>query len=264
MEDNKKKGFSTFEKTGSYSLERCWFSSDNQTNADLVRFMRVDDPMKGLFVQNDPYKTVWSDLRKTEEEILSGATKTIKYEVNKCLKEEVTVTFAPENNENTFPLAILDEFEQSYIEFAKSLDNDELLKAYNRHRLEVLLQDGHLLISKAEAPGINVYHVYAWGGEASCLLFSVSNFRSDSSLRNLAGRMNKMLHIMDMRWLRENGVYWYDWGNISRSGQQAGIDQFKVSFGGEVVDQYNVLRGMTLKGKFLVFGRKIKNVFFHG
>lgn len=249
MVTNSKKGFSTFEKQTSYTLERCWFSTEPEFQSDLVRFMRVDEPMKGAFVQNDPYKTVWSDLRKTEDEILSGATKTIKYEVNKCLKEEVEVVFTTD---------ILDEFELAYSEFAKSLDNDELLKAYDRHRLEVLLEGGHLLISKATAPGINVYHVYAWGGEASCLLFSVSNFRSDNSLRNLAGRMNKMLHIKDMRWLREKGVYWYDWGNISRSGQQAGIDQFKVSFGGEVVEQYNVLKGMTLKGKLLVIGRKIK------
>lgn len=263
MSVDNKKGFSTFEKQQSYSLERCWFSMEHQTKADLVRYMRVDEPLGGLFVQSDPFKTVWSDLRKTEEEILAGATKTIKYEVNKCLKEEVTVSFAPEKKGDAFPLAVLDEFEQSYIEFAKSLDNDELLKAYNRHRLEVLLKDGHLLISKAAAPGINVYHVYAWGGEASCLLFSVSNFRSDSSLRNLAGRMNKMLHVKDMRRLRENGVYWYDWGNISRSGSQAGIDQFKVSFGGEIIDQYNVLKGMTLKGKLLVAGRKIKNAIFH-
>lgn len=260
---NNKKGFSTFEKQLTYTLERCWFSSEPQTKSDLVRFMRVDKPIKGCCVQNDPFKTVWSDLRKSEDEILAGASKTIKYEVNKCMKEDVTVSFTPDEAEVSFPVEVLDEFEVSYIEFAKSLDNDELLEAYDRHRLEVLMKGGHLLISKASALGINVYHVYAWGCEASCLLFSVSNFRTDSSLSNLAGRMNKMLHIKDMRWLREKGVYWYDWGNISRLGQQSGIDQFKVSFGGEIVEQYNVLKGMTFKGKLLVFARKFRKALFH-
>lgn len=258
-----KKGFSTLETQRCFTLERCWFSMENETKADLVRYMRVDEPLSGFFVQNDPYKTVWSDLRKTEEEILAETTKTIKYEVNKCLKEDVEVSFVPDKQNPDIIKGVLDEFEQAYIDFAKSLDNEDLFKAYDRQRLELLKQNGNLMISKATTPGVVVYHVYAWGGEACCLLFSVSTFRSDSSLRNLAGRMNKMLHIKDMRWFRDRGVFWYDWGNISRSGEQAGIDQFKVSFGGEVLEQYNVMKGQSLKGKILVLGRKIKNLIYH-
>ena len=258
-----KKGFSTIEKRRGFTMERCWFSTKEETKADLVRYMRVDEPLRGFFVQNDPFKTVWSDLRKTEEEILAGATNTIKYEVKRCLKEDVDVCFAPDGQNTADIETMMDEFERSYIDFARSLNNEHLFRAYDRHRIEILRNNGRLMISKAITPDITIYHVYAWGGKACCLLFSVSNFRSDPSLRNMAGRMNKMLHIKDMRWFRDRGVYWYDWGNISRSGQQAGIDQFKVAFGGEIVEQYNVMKGQSLKGKVLILGYKMKNLLYH-
>lgn len=251
------KGFSTLERKKIYSLERCWFSTNCQYNTDLVRYLRVEKPHKGLCVQNDPLKTVCTDLNDPEDVILAKATKTIKYEVNKCLKEDVTTDFFPSQKGGVVDKSIIDEFEKQYIDFATGLNNQEVLNAYKRYNVDVLANSGHLLISRATAPGTFVYHVYAWGGKSSCLIFSISNFRAESSLRNLTGRMNKMLHIVDMRWFRDNGVELYDWGNISRSGKQVGIDQFKVSFGGDVYDLFNVTEAKTLKGKVLIICRKL-------
>lgn len=247
-------GFNTLERNKLFAVERAWFSYETKFKTDMVRYMRVPHEVKGTSVV-DPFRTVLSDLRESNEEILSKATKTVKYEVNKCLKENVEVVhFSGEDVTDS----LLKEFEDAYTTFAVGLNNKELLNAYSRGKVDVLRRNGNLLVSKAFVEGINVYHIYAWGGEFSCLLYSVSNFRDDSSLRNLAGRMNKMHHMKDMSWLRDHGVLTYDWGNISRSGKQAGIDQFKVSFGGVIVDQYNILQGRTLKGKLLVWAYKLR------
>ena len=84
------------------------------------------------------------------------------------------------------------------------------------------------------------------------LNYSVSNFRMDPSKRNLAGRMNKLLHIKDMDWFRERNYTLYDWGNISSSQNPNGIDIFKMSFGGDVVTVYNSFVGNSFLGRLLV------------
>ena len=114
------------------------------------------------------------------------------------------------------------------------------------------------MLSKAKKDGVDVYHVYFCGGEESCLCYSVSNYRDDSSKRNLAGRMNKLLHVKDMQWFKDKGYSLYDWGNISSSDTPNGIDKFKMSFGGDVVTLYNSFVGNSIKGKLLLLAYKIK------
>ena len=153
---------------------------------------------------------------------------------------------------------LINDFEAAYIDFAKDLDDKSVLEAYSRHKLENMINNNCILISKAAKDTIEVYHVYAWGGDSACLLYSVSNFRNDISLRNLAGRMNKLLHIRDIEWLHSKGVSLYDWGNISSSINPNGIDKFKMSFGGEITTVYNTLVGNSIAGKLITLIYKLK------
>lgn len=251
--------FVTKESHHYFTMERIWFSDQIDSKCDLVRYMRVDNPGRGLFTKNDPFKTVVSDISIPTEEILSKSTKTIKYEVNKCAKEGVSTLFQLADELSDSSVTLLEEFEEAYIAFAKGLNNEELLKAYSRSKVNNLIENKRILLSKAFVDNISVYHIYVWGDRESCLLYSVSNFRDDPSKRNLAGRMNKLLHIKDIDYLRDRGVVLYDWGNISRKGEPNGIDIFKMSFGGEVKNQYNVFKANTLKGKILIILFKIKN-----
>lgn len=232
-------------------MERIWFSDKEKSNADVVRYNRIMLPVKGAFVHNSSSETVFSDLTKSTEEILADSTKTVKYEVNKCEKEDVNITFytAADLKNNK---ALVDEFETAYIDFAKDLNLKEVEDAYKRSKIDNFIDCDCILLSKAEKDGVSVYHVYACGGQECSLNYSVSNFRIDPSKRNLAGRMNKLLHIKDMEWFRDRGYTLYDWGNISSSNNPNGIDKFKMSFGGEVVTVYHAFVGNSFIGKILV------------
>lgn len=241
------------------ALERVWFTENTvNSEADIIRYLRCRKPRHGLFIDNRPVETVLSDISEDTDTILSKCTKTVKYEVNKCSKEDISINFytAGELGNNT---TLVDEFEKAYIDFATGLEDKSVLAAYNRHKIENMTENDCILISKAEKDSIAVYHVYAWGDGSACLLFSVSNFRNDPSLRNLAGRMNKLLHIRDIEWFREKGVSLYDWGNISSSVNPNGIDKFKMSFGGEVTTVYNALVGNSALGKFVSLMYRLKH-----
>ena len=154
---------------------------------------------------------------------------------------------------------MVDEFEAAYLEFARSLNIEMVTKAYQRSKVDNGILTNSALLSKAEKDGVTVYHFYACGGKECCLEYSVSNYRDDSTKRNLAGRMNKLLHVKDMEWFRENGYKLYDWGNINSSENPDGISKFKMSFGGEIVTLYNSFVGNTLKGRLLVKLLKLKS-----
>lgn len=241
-----------------YNMERIWFAEQAESDADIVRYLRTRNKISGFFVDSQPVETVFSDISNSTEEILAASTKTIKYEVNKCEKEEVCIKFY-QACDILQDISIVNEFEKAYIDFAKDLGKD-VLNAYQRDKIESYIKARCILISRAEKEDIIVYHVYTWGGTEACLTYSVSNFRNDSANRNLAGRMNKLLHIKDIDFLRANGVTLYDWGNISSSANPNGIDKFKMSFGGEVLTVYNSFVGNTIKGKLLVLLIKIKTL----
>lgn len=239
-----------------YTMERIWFSNQESSKADIVRYNRTLQPMYGRFVHCVSVETIFSNLAKSSEEILASSTKTVKYEVRKCEKEEINISYftASDLINNS---SLVDEFETAYIDFAKELGLKEVEDAYQRSKINNCIECNCILLSKAEKEGVSVYHVYSCGGQECVLNYSVSNFRIDPSKRNLAGRMNKLLHMKDMDWFREHGYVLYDWGNISSSTNPNGIDKFKMSFGGEVVTVYNSFVGNSILGKLLVFMYKM-------
>ena len=185
--------FRGLEKKGFYTMERIWFSDKEKSSADVVRYNRTFQPMFGRFVHCVPVETVFSDLKKSTEEILASSTKTIKYEVNKCEREDICISFytASDLKNNK---ALVDEFETAYLDFAKDLGLKDVEEAYQRSKIDNYIECDYIFLSKAEKDGVSVYHVYSCGGQECVLNYSVSNFRINPSKRNLAGRMNKFLH----------------------------------------------------------------------
>lgn len=251
--------FRGIEKKSIFTMERVWFPNEVvKSDADIIRYLRSREPVEENNALNSTVETVLTDLSKSIEEILQGATKTIKYEVNKCEKEDVIVNFYTASNLSGVDKNIVDEFENAYLDFAKSINVKMVTDAYQRSKIDNEIANNNIMLSKAEKDGVDIYHVYFCGDKEACLCYSVSNYRDDNSKRNLAGRMNKLLHVKDMEWFKNNGYLLYDWGNISSSENPNGIDKFKISFGGDVVTLYNTFVGNTLKGKLLLLAYKIK------
>lgn len=250
--------FRGLEKKKLYTFERIWFpSKEVSSNADIIRYLRSYKPSCGFFSINEKIETVITDLTISKDDLLMNASKTVRYEVNKCEKEDITISFYTAKD-LSINIDLINEFEGAYLDFAKTIQVKMVDDAYSRLKILNQIESGTIMLSKAEKDGVSVYHVYFCGGKESCLCYSVSNYRDDISKKNLAGRMNKLLHLKDMEWFKENGYTLYDWGNISNSETPNGIDKFKMSFGGNVVTVYNSFVGNTIKGKLLVLAYKIK------
>ena len=56
----------------------------------------------------------------------------------------------------------------------------------------------------------------------------------------LVGNLNRLLHWHNMRVYKQEGFRYYDWGGISAD-RGDGRARFKMSFGGDVVEEYSYL-----------------------
>ena len=240
------------EKIGILSVERVLFNATNSGDSDLTRIMRVDSELQNnWYTANEKAYTVVTNLVLDEDELLRLMRKKVKYEVVRAEKDELTYeVYAAEQLKNN--VGIVEEFEKAYIHFANGLEDKSVLKAYSRKKVDLYIESNCLLLSRMRKDKLVVYHVYMYDENETVLMFSVSDFRDESIDRNLAGRANKLLHYYDMLHFKKLGLKQYDWGNISNKDNPNGIDNFKISFGGEVCDKYNILVGNTLLGKLFV------------
>lgn len=245
-----------------YSIERIWFQNTINTEiheADIERYLRMNNLMninrlKGVYTI-DSVDTLITNLKDATEEILmNNMTKTVRYEIKKCMKENVKIEFYKYDNPEI--QKIIEDFRCVYTNFCLMSNQKKLIKDFDLNKVNSYIQNQCILVTKAEFLNGKVYHMYVWSTKYALLVYSASDFRNKNVDRNLAGRANKLLHFKDMLFFREMNVLCYDWGNVSNFEAPNGIDKFKMSFGGKRMTVYNVFWGSTSWGKLLVKLRK--------
>lgn len=143
--------------------------------------------------------------------------------------------------------------EKDDLEFSIQTDQSAFLDFYNRfarNKKLGLLGPSHLtslgphlwlsMVSQEEHP--LAYHAYVVDKQESRARLLYSAQLQQGYDRALLGRANRWLHFRDLLSLQESGLLIYDWGGISEPGsdpQREGINQFKLGFGGEVVQEQN-------------------------
>ena len=244
------------EKKIFFNVERIWFKkTKSDSNCVVSRFIRQDEYNNFSKIKSvDSYTTVITNLLQSQDEILKKMRKKIRYEVNRASKEDINIKYYTykELAEND---VLINTFEEAYIKFCKTINDKNVLKAYSRKKIKQYIDNSCIVISTAEKDGAIVYHVYIYDNDMCCLIYSVSDFRDNDVDNYLAGRINKYLHYSDILYFRELGLKEYDWGNLSTNEEEKynGIDNFKVSFGGDVVTGYNILVSNGLIGSIIVF-----------
>ena len=243
------------DKSRALAVERILFPSKEVKNSktSILRYMRFREKQNWTNAIEDIAYTYISDLRVNEDVLLGGFSKTIRYEVKRAQNENILVNFFVK--QDLLDSNVLLAFEEAYIKFCKESGNKQLVRTYNRKLLKQYIKDECLLITKAEFFNGEIYHVYFYDDYNACLWFSVSNFRQNGVDRNLAARANKYLHFEDMRYLKNMGINFYDWGNVSTKNNENpnGIDKFKASFNGNYAEVYSYTIGNTLIGKIALF-----------
>ncbi|MBQ8472243.1 MAG: hypothetical protein IJ501_01925 [Bacilli bacterium] len=233
-----------------------WFKNtlNEGENADIIKAFGVSSNLKNGIKKEQ--NTLIINLKDNEDVIYNNINKTVRYEINRCEKENIKFEFYDssmlKNNSE-----IVSKFKDCYDNMykAKGLDTFLNINDFNKYI------DSNLLVLTIAVDNENeelAYHVYVVTDEKVRLLYSCSNFRSDSSKKSLIGRANKYLHWKDILKFKQENKIEYDFGGINSFTDPNGIDKFKLAFGGEQRKYYNVIYGNSFLGKILVFLYKLK------
>lgn len=231
-----------------------YFSSQSEfekIDADLCILNQVVDHVDGA----TPFTTLHLDLLLPLDVLFGAIDKQVRYEIRRSENKdllEINVDNSPDEN------AIIS-FEGAYNNFALSRG---LPKCRTSHLLSITKKRG-LVFSHAidMNNGPLVSHAYVVDSIRARLLYSASNFKNsaDSSERALYGRANRLLHWKDIEYFKANNYKIYDFGGIADVAMQpalAGINEFKLKFGGQRVTEYNMIKSKTILGKIAFLYQK--------
>lgn len=227
-------------------------------NEDVINFFGVDDDSlkkikkKHKNVIAKKQYTLFIDLNNDEETIYDKINKTVKYEINRCQKEEFYFEVFQSSMINKF---LLNDFEIVYNNMYKDKGLKNILD--KKMVIDYIKNDNFILTVAKREDDIYVYHAYTFDNNNVRLLYSCSNFRKLENKKAEIGRANKFLHWEDIKFFKSIGIKKYDFGGISSIDNPNGIDKFKMNFNGEINEYYNVVVTNGFKIQVLNF---IKNI----
>jgi hypothetical protein len=178
----------------------------------------------GAFVRR-PFRTVLIDLSREPDAIAADMHKNVRAEIRRADGEGIAWTTDVDPSE----------FASYHDAFARD-------KGIAEVGLSRLLSFGTaLLLTRATREGKTLaqhaYIVDRTEGRARLLYSSSGRFEGANPA--LVGRANRWCHWKDMQYLRGQGIGTYDMGGIAfgtnDAAERAGIDEFKMRFGGTVV-----------------------------
>lgn len=237
------------------SVREVWFDEEPKevNNVDVLYYHHWTNPIIGI--QCSEEHTILIDLTQDQDKLWKAVGKNTRYKIRRAEKEQTVYELWDTKN-----LDFLNEFFDFYDEFAMQKGLSKL----NRPRLRNFMETRTLEISQSKSKDGTplVWHAYYRDKTRSFLLYSASMFRSstNTSYRNMIGRVNRYHHWQDILRFKNLGVSLYDFGGWyagNKDQEKLRINQFKEEFGGEVVRLFNCAQGVSLKGKLYLRLREI-------
>ncbi len=211
----------------------------------------ISDIIEQKYSKVDDQFTIYTDLTISEDELNRKISKNFRYEIRRAQRENITLEFL-KGNETLKNQEILSHFEQTY--------NNMFVEKHMGNRLNMkyviaALQAESMVLSLAvdgRTGQVLVYHAYVIDENNALLLYSASKLWEEKELGKYIGFANKYLHWEDMLYMRNSGRKNFEWGGIASKDTPNGIDKFKMSFGGEVIQLKNCIFANSLKGRAYV------------
>ncbi|MCI9360550.1 MAG: hypothetical protein HFG65_06210 [Hungatella sp.] len=248
---------SNYKKYG-INMAQIWFCDDlieakDVITADIALFMETKimcDKYKG---NSKPFTTSVIDLGRSEDTILGGINKTVRYEIRRAGRENIRYQVY-DSKEILSNKELVSQFEYTYNQMYKAKGLPDRL---NKNRFYSYAKADMMVLTVAYKDNeLLVFHSYIYGDKMARLYQSASCFRSNKEQSYLIGIANKGLHWHDITHFKADGAVEYDWGGISNPENPNGIDKFKLNLGGTIVTRYNVLIPLTIKGKIACYIKK--------
>jgi len=168
----------------------------------------------------------YTDLTRGMDEILASMKSNTRNEIRRAIKEGCEFGIVDD----------VDEFIPFYNSFCESKGLNDFTSRAQIGKYE------KVLITKAtdSEGGVLAMHanILDEKTKVALLMFSCSP-RLDANVdKKLIGWGNRFLHFKDLEWLKDNGYTYYDWSGVCLDPDNPcySIGQFKLSFGGKVVD----------------------------
>jgi hypothetical protein len=186
------------------------------------------------------------DLRRSEAELFNSINTTFKYHIRKA--EKLKFDYFLNANPS---LEDCSELIRSFKEFALKKN----ILQMNSRRIFALQRSNHLIITKIKEGSSDVStHVYLFDQTRIVLLHTFHNL---NYLKNRErGYANKYQHWKDLLLFKEMKFTSYDFGGIDTE-RVPGITNFKLGFGGEIMNVYSYVR---IKPFFKFFFRLYKRL----
>jgi lipid II:glycine glycyltransferase (peptidoglycan interpeptide bridge formation enzyme) len=246
-----KRNFLIFAETYDMKLD-----NTSKTDVQIASWLNTDmspgtlppDQKRGFCIIKK-VKTHIIDLAKSESEIFTAFQKSVRYKINRAVREGITFTVLDEPTDQD-----IEEFANFFNEFAKT----KKIMLCLPDKMKALRDKKALVITIAKHEGKTLCcHGYIFNGNRAIMLYSASSRAGkDSAEKNFIGRANRFLHWNSILFLKEKGCRWYDFCGLSqdpndKEGQ--GINDFKKGFGGFTADEVKFYTGYSLLGKLVIF-----------
>ncbi|OCA87707.1 hypothetical protein A8F94_07590 [Bacillus sp. FJAT-27225] len=207
-----------------------------------------------IFCLKKKVKTHVIDLGKSENEIFGAFQKSVKYKINRAIREGITFTVLDEPTDQD-----IEEFAVFFNAFAKT----KKIMLCLPDKMKALRDKKAFVITMAKNEGKTLCcHGYIVDGNRAIMLYSASSRAGkDSTEKNCIGRANRLLHWESIVFFKEKGCQWYDFCGMSQDPndkERQGINEFKKGFGGFAADEIKVYKGFSLLGKLVILISHLK------
>jgi len=205
---------------------------DNIQSTGLINIFIQSKSQKSGF-RKRIVETLLIDLKRDEEEIFGKIKKKYRYDIRQSNKDGIELIWndSPSSKD-------IDEFCNFYNVFAKGLG----IGKANKTKLIAFSKVKALIFTSVKSADKSclIRHALIVDKLRVRLLYSGSLYRETcKKMQALIGRGNKALHWYEIQKSKSSGKKYYDFGGISVDGSTKNIDQFKLSFGGEKIVEYN-------------------------
>lgn len=187
-------------------------------------------------------KTLWTHLKKKEEDIFNEFNSTTKNEIRKAEKENSTI--------KTYSTLTTNQIKEIANEF-KLFSQQKSILTINCKRLIALNKTNNIVVTKSFQKNQELgTHIYLLAEGIALLMYSYHNPEFSKS----KSYVNRFHHWKDIVYFKNNNFGIYDWGGIEEGLE--GITNFKKSFGGEEKIFYNFIECNPLLYKLIKILRK--------
>lgn len=216
-------------KKGPFTKTDYWFDEEPKWRL-IGGYIQSPSRRNIPLMTRSSFFTIHIDLKPSEEELLSAMDKGTTYEIRRAEREGVTAD-ADGNVEDFIP------FFNAFAE-TKGIEGTDL---------NYMKYDKSMVITRAfHGDDLLVMHAYVEDDKRGRLNMSASRLIGEDEdfkkSRALIGYANRYLHYQDILHFKNSGKGIYDFGGYAKDTNEkamAGINKFKLGFGGEVVEEFN-------------------------